>query len=146
MSQIWDIYCKHCLWSIFGPCWCTKSCKTTFYAHLSRIWKLAQFTRFVRKVFATKILLFGKFSLFVTLAGVPPNPSQKVQKEILKKIYTKKGKKSPTVRKNPQERLPWYKSKDQGESPPPSDQIDAAFHFRLPLFAFSSHYSLQSLH
>ena len=27
MSQIWDIYCKHCLWSIFGPCWCTKSCK-----------------------------------------------------------------------------------------------------------------------
>ena len=39
MSQIWDIYCKHCLWSIFGPCWCTKSCKTTFYAHLSRIWK-----------------------------------------------------------------------------------------------------------
>ena len=67
MSQIWDIYCKHCLWSIFGPCWCTKSCKTTFYAHLSRIWKLARFTRFIRKVFATKILLSGKFSLFVTL-------------------------------------------------------------------------------
>ena len=52
MSQIWDIYCKHCLWSIFGPCWCTKSCKTTFYAHLSRIWKLARFTCFIRKVFA----------------------------------------------------------------------------------------------
>ena len=67
MSQIWDIYCKHCLWSIFGPCWCTKSCKTTFYAHLSRIWKLARFTRFIRKVFATKILLSGKFLLFVTL-------------------------------------------------------------------------------
>ena len=67
MSQIWDIYCKHCLWSIFGPCWCTKPCKTTFYAHLSRIWKLARFTRFIRKVFATKILLSGKFSLFVTL-------------------------------------------------------------------------------
>ena len=67
MSQIWDIYCKHCLWSIFGPCWCTKSCKTTFYAHLSRIWKLARFTRFIRKVFATKILLSGKFSLFATL-------------------------------------------------------------------------------
>ena len=67
MSQIWDIYCKHCLWSIFGPCWCTKSCKTTFYAYLSRIWKLARFTRFIRKVFATKILLSGKFSLFVTL-------------------------------------------------------------------------------
>ena len=67
MSQIWDIYCKHCLWSIFGPCWCTKSCKTTFYAHLSQIWKLAQFTRFIQKVFATKILLSGKFSLFATL-------------------------------------------------------------------------------
>ena len=67
MSQIWDIYCKHCLWSIIGPCWCTKSCKTTFYVHLSRIWKLARFTRFIQKVFATKILLFGKFSLFVTL-------------------------------------------------------------------------------
>ena len=67
MSQIWDIYCKHCLWSIFGPCWCTKSCKTTYYAHLSQIWKLTRFTRFVQKVFATKILLSGKFSLFVTL-------------------------------------------------------------------------------
>ena len=69
MSQIWDIYCKHCLWSIFGPCWCTKSCKTTFYVHLSRIWKLARFKRFIRKVFATKILLSGKFSLFATLFG-----------------------------------------------------------------------------
>ena len=44
-----------------------KSCKTTFNAHLSRIWKLTRFTRFIRKVFATKILLSGKFSLFVTL-------------------------------------------------------------------------------
>ena len=69
MSQIWDIYCKHCLWSIFGPCWCTKSCKPTFYAHLLRIWKLARFTRFIRKVFATKILLSGKFLLFVTLGS-----------------------------------------------------------------------------
>ena len=67
MSQIWDIYCKHCLWSIFGPCWCTKSCKTTFYAHLLRIWKLARFTRFIRKIFVTKILLSGKFSFFLTL-------------------------------------------------------------------------------
>ena len=58
--QIWDISCKHCLWSIFGPCWCTKSCKTIFYAHLSRIWKLARFTRVIRKVFAAKILLSGK--------------------------------------------------------------------------------------
>ena len=66
-SQIWDLYCKHCLRSIFGPCLCTQSCKTNFYAHLSRIWKLTQFTRFIRKVFATKILLSGKFSLFVTL-------------------------------------------------------------------------------
>ena len=68
MSQIWDIYCKHCLWSIFGPCLCTKSCKTTFYAHLSQIWKLTGFTCFIRKVFATKILPSGKFSLFVTLS------------------------------------------------------------------------------
>ena len=37
------------------------------YAHLSQIWKLTRFTRFIRKVFATKILLSGKFSLFVTL-------------------------------------------------------------------------------
>ena len=29
-SQIWDLYCKHCLWSIFGPCLCTKSYKTSF--------------------------------------------------------------------------------------------------------------------
>ena len=35
--------------------------------HLSRIWKLTRFTHFIRKVFATKILLSGKFSLFVTL-------------------------------------------------------------------------------
>ena len=59
---------KCTLWSIFGPCLCIKSCKPTFYAHLSRIWKLTQFTRFIRKVFATKILLSGKFSLFLTLA------------------------------------------------------------------------------
>ena len=44
-----------------------KSCKTTFYAHLSQIWKLARFMRFIQKVFASKILLSGKFSLFVTL-------------------------------------------------------------------------------
>ena len=66
-SQIWDLYCKHCLWSIFGPCSCTTSCKTTFHAHLSRIWKLTWFTHFIRKVFATKILQSGKFLLFVTL-------------------------------------------------------------------------------
>ena len=53
-SQIWDLYCKHCLWSIFGPCLCTKSCKTTFYAHLSRIWKLTGFTHFIRKVLQQK--------------------------------------------------------------------------------------------
>ena len=58
------------LWSIFGPCLCTKSCKTTFYAHLSRIWKLTRFMHFIRKVFATKILLSGKFSLFVTLTKI----------------------------------------------------------------------------
>ena len=52
---------------MFGPCLCTKSCKTTFYAHLSRILELIRFTPFIRKFFATKILLSGKFLLFVTL-------------------------------------------------------------------------------
>ena len=42
-------------------------CKHTFYAYLSRIWKMMQFTGFIRKVFATKILLSGKFSPFLTL-------------------------------------------------------------------------------
>ena len=38
-------------------------------AHLSQIWKLKQFTRIIRKVFVTKILLFGKFlKLFLTLS------------------------------------------------------------------------------
>ena len=44
-----------------------KICKHTFYAYLSRIWKMMQFTRFIRKVFATKILLSGKFLPFLTL-------------------------------------------------------------------------------
>ena len=44
-----------------------KICKHTFYAYLSRIWKLMHFTRFIRKVFATKIMLSGKFSFFLTL-------------------------------------------------------------------------------
>ena len=48
-----------------------KICKNTFYTYLSRIWKMMQFTRFIRKVFATKILLSGKFSLFVTLREGP---------------------------------------------------------------------------
>ena len=65
-----QIICKLSGWT--GKCpdnqYSTKSCKTTFYAHLSRIWKFTWFTRFIRKVFATKILLSGKFSLFVTLA------------------------------------------------------------------------------
>ena len=49
-------------------------CKHTFYAYLSQIWKMMQFTGFIRKVFATKILLSGKFLLFVTLppSGEPP--------------------------------------------------------------------------
>ena len=44
-----------------------KFCNHTFYAYLSQIWKLMQFMCFIRKVFVTKILLSGKFSLFVTL-------------------------------------------------------------------------------
>ena len=47
--------------------WTLKICKHTFYASLSRIWKMMQFTGLIRKVFATKILLSGKFLLFVTL-------------------------------------------------------------------------------
>ena len=46
-----------------------KICKHTFYTYLSRIWKMMQFTGFIRKVFVTKILLSGKFSFFVTLVG-----------------------------------------------------------------------------
>ena len=42
-------------------------CKHTFYAYLSQIWKMMQFTGLIRKVFATKILLSGKFSPFLTL-------------------------------------------------------------------------------
>ena len=44
-----------------------KICKHTFYAYLSRIWKLMQITRFIQKVFATKILLSRKFLLFLIL-------------------------------------------------------------------------------
>ena len=41
-----------------------KICKHTFNAYLLRIWKLMHFTRFIQKVFATKIMLSGKFSFF----------------------------------------------------------------------------------
>ena len=45
-----------------------KICKYTLYfAYVKRIWKLTRFTHFICKVFATKILLYGKFSLFLTL-------------------------------------------------------------------------------
>ena len=47
-----------------------KICKHTFYAYFSQIWKLMHFTRFIRKVFATKIMLSGKFSFFLTLVLV----------------------------------------------------------------------------
>ena len=52
---------------IFGQFLCLISCKHTFYGHLLQIRKLTRFTRFIRKVFATKILLSGKFLLFLTL-------------------------------------------------------------------------------
>ena len=48
---------------------CTKSCKTTFYAHLSRIWKLTRFTRFIRKVFATKSCCPENFRFFWLWSG-----------------------------------------------------------------------------
>ena len=41
-----------------------KILQTTFYAHLSRIWKLARFTRFIRKVFATKSCYPENFVFF----------------------------------------------------------------------------------
>ena len=41
--------------------------KHTLFAYVSRIRKLTRFTRLIRKVFATKILLSGKFLLFLTL-------------------------------------------------------------------------------
>ena len=44
-----------------------KICKHTMYAYVSRIRKLTRFTRLIRKVFVTKILLSGKFSPFLTL-------------------------------------------------------------------------------
>ena len=47
-----------------------KILQTHLYAHLSRIWKLTRFTRFIRKVFAAKILLSGKFLLFLTLPSI----------------------------------------------------------------------------
>ena len=43
-----------------------------------------RFTRFIRKVFATKILLSGKFSLFVTLDVGPKNQcSCEIKEKIL---------------------------------------------------------------
>ena len=59
---IWISY-KCTLWSIFGPLLCLKFANTLF----TWIWKMMQFTGLIRKVFATKILLFGKFSPFLTL-------------------------------------------------------------------------------
>ena len=44
-----------------------KICKHTLYAYLSRIWKSMQFTRFIRKIFVTKILLSGIFFVFFWL-------------------------------------------------------------------------------
>ena len=40
------------------------------HANLSWIWKLTRFTHFIPKVFATKILLSGKFSPFLTLQSL----------------------------------------------------------------------------
>ena len=56
-------------WKLSG--W-SKKCRDeleSFYAYFLHIWKLMQFTRFVWKVFATKILLSGKFSLFSDSGG-----------------------------------------------------------------------------
>ena len=41
-----------------------KICKHTLYAYLSRIWKSMQFTRFIQKIFVTKILPSGNFLFF----------------------------------------------------------------------------------
>ena len=59
----WDLLLMHHMehiWTIVM----LKICKHTFYAFVLRNWTMMQFMRFIRKVFATKILLSGKFSLF----------------------------------------------------------------------------------
>ena len=50
-----------------------KICKHTFYAYLSRIWKLMQFTYFIRRVLATKNLAIRKVFVFSD-SGVDPTP------------------------------------------------------------------------
>ena len=70
LQNVLNYHYKCTLWSTFGPFLCLRSCKHTFYRHLSRIRKLTRFTRFIWKVFVTKILLSGKFSLFLTLPSI----------------------------------------------------------------------------
>ena len=62
----WDLLLMHHMEHIWTMV-VLKICKHTFYAYLSRIWKMMQFTGLIRKVFVTKILLSGKFSPFLTL-------------------------------------------------------------------------------
>ena len=63
---IWISY-KCTLWSIFGPLLCLKFATTLFTRICREFEKMMQFTGLIRKVFATKILLSGKFSPFLTL-------------------------------------------------------------------------------
>ena len=44
-----------------------KICKHTFYAYLSQIWKMMQYTHYIRIVFASKILLSRKILFFFWL-------------------------------------------------------------------------------
>ena len=63
-----------------------KICKHTFYAYLSRIRKMMQF--FIRKVFATKILLSGKLLFFLTLSIPLPFGQHMVIPDICQFWYT----------------------------------------------------------
>ena len=54
LQNVLNYHYKCTPWSTFGPFLCLRSCKHTFYRHLSRIRKLTRFTRFIWKVFATK--------------------------------------------------------------------------------------------
>ena len=64
LQNVLNYHYKCTLWSTFGPFLCLRSCKHTFYRHLSRIRKLTQFMRFIWKVFATKSCCPESFCFF----------------------------------------------------------------------------------
>ena len=64
LQNVLNYHYKCTPWSTFGPFLCLRSCKHTFYRHLSRIRKLTRFTRFIWKVFATKSCCPESFHFF----------------------------------------------------------------------------------